>query len=231
MTDAANNGESKFLSDVPPEIAELLEWYATRAVRGDAAPKLTEFAAKFVGWLIEDHAVIPKLAVSAPEILALTLLHHQRNPANAGAWLNLGLALRRMGLCQAQVHDAEEQGQRLFRRALESFERSLQSEPENNGKNIRAWIGQALTYHQMGLYGDEVRCCLQALDADRSDPSLWMFYAFALGAAGKEAKALSVIDDAYEAYVSAGEPEGLRYLFADLERGSSPIEVLRNRAL
>jgi tetratricopeptide (TPR) repeat protein len=104
-------------------------------------------------------------------------------------------------------------------------------EPENNGKNIRAWIGQALTYHQMGLYENEVTSCLQALDADRSDPSLWLFYAFALGAAGREAKALSVVEDAYKAYVEAGEPEGLRYLFADIGRGKSPIEVLRNRVL
>jgi hypothetical protein len=58
-----------------------------------------------------------------------------------------------------------------------------------------------------------------------------LFYAFALGAAGREAKALSVIDDAYKAYVRAGEPEGLRYLFADIVPGSPSIEVLRKRVL
>src|SRR5438445_9889491 len=136
-----------------------------------------------------------------------------------------------MAALQAQVHQREDQSQRLLHRALETFERSLQFEPENNGKNIRAWIGQALTYHQMGTYEDEVRCCLQALDADRSDPSLWLFYAFALNAAGREAKALSVIEDAYQAYVKAGEPEGLRYLFADIVPGSPSVEVFRKQVL
>lgn len=230
MTSTASSAENRFLADVPPEIREVLDWHAKGAARGDAGAKLTEFASKFLGALIEDHAVIPTAGVSAPELLALTLLHHQRNPGNAGAWLNLALALRRMALYQAQVHSAEERNQRLLHRALESFERSLQLEPENNGKNIRAWIGQALTYHQLGLHEDEVRCCLHALDADRSDPSLWLFYAFALGAAGREKEAHSVIDDAYKAYVEAGEPEGLRYLFADVKGGSS-IEVLRKRVL
>lgn len=230
MTSATSNGDSKFLADVPREIREVLDWYAAGAARGDAGAKLTGFASKFLGALVEDHAVIPTAAVSAPELLALTVLHHQRNPENAGAWLNLGLALRRMALYQAEVHGPEEQNPRLLHRALESFERSLCLEPENNGKNIRAWIGQALTYHQLGLHEDEVRCCLQALDADRSDPNLWLFYAFALGAAGREDKALSVIEDAYKAYVEAGEPEGLRHLFADV-RGGSSIEVLRKRVL
>jgi len=231
VTNAASNGDSKFLADVPPEIQEILDWYAKGAARGDAEPKLTDFAAKFLSWLIEDHALIPTLPVSAPALLALTLLHHLRNPANAGAWLNLGLALRRMAALQAQVYHREDQSQRLLHHALESFARSLQFEPENDGKNIRAWISQALTYHQMGMYEDEVRCCLQALDADRSDPSLWLFYAYALGAAGREAKALSVVEDAYNAYLRAGRPEGLQYLFADIDKGRPPIEVLRNRRL
>ncbi len=219
MTNAPSDGESKFLANVPPEIREILEWYAARAVQGNPAPKLTEFASKFLGAMNEDHAIIPALAVSPPELLALTLLHHQRSPGNAGAWLNLGLALRRMALYQ--VHDAEHENQRLLQRALETFERSLQLEPENTGKNIRAWIGQALTYHQMGLYEEEVRCCLKALEADRSDPSLWLFYSFALGAAGREEEAHSVIDDAYKAYLRAGEPEGLRHLFADIVPGAA----------
>jgi tetratricopeptide (TPR) repeat protein len=171
----------------------------------------------------------PQLAVSPAEVLALVLVHHQKNPENTAAWLNLGLALRRMSL--HRVDGTEEIKRQHLQYALESFDRSLQLEPDNTGKNIRAWIGQALTYHQMGLYEDEVRCCLQALDADRSDPSLWLFYAFALGSAGREAKALSVISDAYKVYVQAGEPEGLRYLFADIVPGSPSIEVLRKRVL
>jgi tetratricopeptide (TPR) repeat protein len=231
LNNTVNNREENFLADLPPEIQEILDWYTAGEARGNAGPKLTEFAAKFLSWLIADHAVIPTIAVSAPGLLALTLLHHQRNPGNAGAWLNLGLALRRMACLQAQLHHSEDKSERLFHRALESLGRSLQLEPENNGKNIRAWIGQALTYHQMGLYEDEVRSCLQALDADRSDAGLWLFYAFALGAAGRKAKALSVIDDAYKAYLRAGRPQGLQYLFADIDKGRSPVEVLRKRGL
>jgi tetratricopeptide (TPR) repeat protein len=227
VTNAARNGKSKFLADAPAEIAEVLNWHDARTERDDPTPDLTDFAEKFLGAMIEDHALIPALSVCAPEMLALTLLHHQRNPDNAGAWLNLGIALRRMALYR--VDDTAHVNHQRLENALESFRRSLQLDAENTGKNIRAWIGQALTYHQMGLYEDEVRCCLQALDADRSDPSLWLFYAFALGAAGRKAKALSVIDDAYRAYVDAGEPEALRHIFADVKQGSS-IDALRKRA-
>jgi tetratricopeptide (TPR) repeat protein len=229
VTNTATNGKSTFLADIPSEIRELLDWYEARKVRGSPGPKLTEFANRFLGGMIEDHAVIPPIAVLPAEVLALVLVHHQKSPENTAAWLNLGLALRRMALYQD--HDADHKNRRLLQRALESFDRSLQLEPDNTGKNIRACIGKALTYHQMGLFDDEVRCCLQALDADRSDPSLWLFYAFALNAAGREAKALSVIEDAYQAYVKAGEPEGLRYLFADIVPGSPSVEVFRKRVL
>ena len=229
MTNTASHEQSKFLSGVPSEVRELLDWYEAREVRGNPSPEMASFANRFLGWLIEDHAIIPPLSVSPPEVLGLVLLHHQKNPGNTAAWLNLGLALRRMALYQG--NDGDHHSQHLLQSALESFDRSLQLEPDNTGKNIRACIGKALTYHQMGLFEDEVRCCFQALDADRSDPSLWLFYAFALGAAGREAKALSVVEDAYNAYLRAGRPEGLQYLFADIERGSSAIEVLRKRVL
>ena len=229
MTNTASDEQSKFLTDVPSEVRELLDWYEAREVRGNPSPELASFANRFLGGLIEDHAIIPPLSVSPPEVLGLVLLHHQKNPGNTAAWLNLGLALRRMALSQG--NDGDHHSQHLLQSALESFDRSLQLEPDNTGKNIRACIGKALTYHQMGLFEDEVRCCLQALDADTSDPNLWLFYAFALGAAGREAKALSVVEDAYNAYLRAGRPEGLQYLFAEIDRGSSPIEVLRKRRL
>ena len=229
MINEASNGESKFLADVPSEIRELLDWYEARQVLGNPGHKLTEFANRFLCWLVEDHAVIPPMTASPAEVLGLVLFHHRKSPRNTAAWLNLGLALRRMALCQ--VHDTNHTIDRLLHNALESFDRSLQLEPDNKGKNIRACIGKALTYHQMGLFEDEVRCCSQALDADRSDPSLWLFYAFALNAAGREAKALSVIEDAYDAYVKAGEPEGLRHLFADIGPGRPSGEVFRKQVL
>jgi len=58
VTNAASNGNDKFLAEVPFEIRELLEWYEARAVRGSPGPKLTDFASKFLGGMIEDHAVI-----------------------------------------------------------------------------------------------------------------------------------------------------------------------------
>jgi hypothetical protein len=74
VTNAATNGKSKFLADVPSEIRELLDWYDVRAVPGSPGPKLTEFATKFLSGMVEDNAIIPPLAVSAPEVLALVLV-------------------------------------------------------------------------------------------------------------------------------------------------------------
>jgi tetratricopeptide (TPR) repeat protein len=229
VNNAASNGKSNFLADVPAVVCKLLDWYESREVRGNPSPELTDFANRFLCGMIEDHAIIPPLSVSPPEILGLVLLHHQKNPGNTAAWLNLGLALRRMALYQG--NDGDYHDQHLLQYALESFDRALELEPSNSGKNIRAYIGKGLTYHQMGLFEDELRCCLQALDIDRSDPSLWLFYAFALEAAGREAKALSVIQDAYNAYVKAGEPEGLRHIFTDIGQGRLSVEVFRKRVL
>ena len=116
-----------------------------------------------------------------------------------------------------RTQDSEQVNQRRLYCALEAFERSLQLEPDNNGKNIRAWTGEAFAYHQLGLYEDEIRCCSRALDAGRSDPWLWLFYAYALEAAGRKREALSIMDDAYEAYLMAGEPAELRDVFADVK--------------
>jgi hypothetical protein len=33
------------------------------------------------------------------------------------------------------------------------------------GKNIRAWTSESTAYNALGLYEDEVRCCLCALEA------------------------------------------------------------------
>ena len=214
MTSTAD-AESRFLVDAPAEIRDVVDWPEageTQRTRG----QMTEFAGKFLDAMHDDGAVIPETpGVSAAQMLALVLLHHRRNPENAGAWLNLGLALRRMALYRTQ--DSEQVNQRRLYCALEAFERSLQLEPDNNGKNIRAWTGEAFAYHQLGLYEDEMRCCSRALDAGRSDPWLWLFYAYALEAAGRKREALSIMDDAYEAYLMAGEPAELRDVFADVK--------------
>lgn len=215
MTSTADADSSRFLMDAPAEIRDVLDWDDAGQTQR-AVAQMTKFAGKFLGAVRDDGAVIPEtLAVSAPQMLALVLLHHRRNPENTGAWLNLGFALRRMALYRTR--DPEQVNRRRLHHALEAFERSLQLEPENNGKNMRAWTGEAFAYHQLGLYEDQVRCCSRALDAERSDPRLWMFYAFALRAAGRKGEALSIMDDAYEAYLMAGEPAELRDVFADVK--------------
>jgi tetratricopeptide (TPR) repeat protein len=214
VTNAANDGNNKFLADLPPEIREMLDWYAGRGARSNPRPKLTEFASKFLGGMNEDQAIIPTLGVSPAELLALTLLHHQKNPENPAAWLNLGIALRRMALRRPE--DSPAVNERRLRLALETFERSLHLDADNAPKNVRALSGEAMTYHQLGLFEDEVRCCEHALAIDSTDSHTWLLYVFALGAAGRREDALRAVEGACKAYVAAGEPEELRPLFEDV---------------
>ena len=137
VTDA----ESRFLENVPTEIGELLDWYHDEQSRAPASQVLLDFAGKFLGAMYEDGAVIPEtLSAPAPEILALILLQHQRSPQSTGAWLNLGFSLRRMALYRTQ--DSEHLYRQRLQSALQAFDRSLQLDPDNNGKNIRAWTGK-----------------------------------------------------------------------------------------
>jgi len=101
--------------------------------------------------------------------------------------------------------------------ALLAFDRALQLEPENKVKNIRVWTGMSFVYHMLGLYREELECCSRALEADRSDPKLWLLYGFALKSTGREDEALSTMNDAYDAYVRAGRPAELREAFADVQ--------------
>ena len=207
--------ESRFLSAVPTEIRDVLNWFTVEQARGVPFDELRDFAGRFLVAMHDDGALFPETPEeSAPRTFALVLLHHVTSPKSAGAWLNLGLALRRMALYRTQ--DPEHLNRRRLRLALEALDRSLQLDPDNAGKNIRAWTGQSFVYHALGLYEEEVGCCLRALEADRSDPKLWLLYGFALRSAGRKGEALSVMDDAYQAYVAAGEPEKLRSVFAGI---------------
>ena len=208
--------EDKLLDDVPAEVSEVLDWYGDGHPVHSPSLEMSEFARKFLGAMLDDGAVFPlSSAVSPAQTLALVLLHHQVSAQEPGAWLNLGIALRRMALYRTQ--DPEPVNRRRLQRGLEAFERCLRLDPGNKGKNVRAWTGKAFTYHQLGLRDDEVRCCTRALEADRSDPKLWLFYGFALRAAGKAEEASSVMDNAYDAYLMAGEPEELRDVFAGVQ--------------
>ena len=191
----------------------MLDWYHSECTSRRRTAKMRAFAGRFLSSLVDDQAIIP-IMTDPTKLLAMVLLHHREKPENAVAWLNLGFALRRMALYRVQ--DSNEVNQRRLQSALESFQRSQQLELENRPKNIRAWAGQALVYHQLGCFDDQVGCCLQALELDRSDPNLWLLYSFALEAAGNKQEALRVIDNAYQAYLMAGQPEELRHLFVDV---------------
>jgi tetratricopeptide (TPR) repeat protein len=212
----ATYAENQFLENMPGEIKEVLRWYADGHPRVPASEKAAEFAGRFLGGMYEDGAVLPtNLSTSAPEVLALALLQHRTSPLGAGAWLNLAFALRRAALYRA--NDPEEMNRARLESALQAFDRALQLDPDNKGKNIRAWTGMSFAYHMLAMYEKELECCVQALESDRSDPKLWLLYSFALKSAGREDEALSTMNDAYEAYLRAGKLDELREVFADVQ--------------
>lgn len=210
------DSENQFLENMPGEIKEVLHWYADGQSRIPASKTVAEFAGRFLGGMYEDGAVIPTdLPASAPEVLALTLLQHCTSPLSAGAWLNLGFALRRAALYR--TNDPEETNRARLQFALQAFDRALHLDLDNKGKNIRAWTGMSFAYHLLALYEKELECSARALESDRSDPSLWLLYSFALKSAGRADDALSSMNDAYDAYIRAGKPEELREVFADVK--------------
>lgn len=212
----ATDAENQFLQHMPGEIKEVLQWYADGHSKARARESMTEFAGRFLGGMYEDGAVVPtNLSASAAEVLALTLLQHRTSPLSAGAWVNLGFALRRAALHRA--NDPEEMNRARVCSAVQAFDRALQLDPDNNGKNIRVWTGMSLAYHMLACYEKELECCAQALESDRSDPKLWLLYSFALKSAGREEEALSCMNDAYDAYIRAGKPEELKEVFADVQ--------------
>jgi tetratricopeptide (TPR) repeat protein len=213
---SATDADNQFLEHMPGEIKEVLHWYADGQSRVPASESMTEFAGRFLGGMYEDGAVVPtNLSASAPELLALTILEHRASPLSTGAWLNLGFALRRVALYRPQ--DAQEINRPRLQSAVQAFDRALQIDPDNNGKNIRAWTGMSFACHMLAMYEKELECCAQALESDRSDPKLWLLYSFALKSAGREEEALSTMNDAYDAYIRAGKPDELREVFADVQ--------------
>jgi tetratricopeptide (TPR) repeat protein len=212
----AADAQNRFLENMPGEIIEVLQWHADARSKVSASQGMAEFAGLFLGGMYEDGALLPtNLAASAPEVLALALLQHRTSPLSAGAWLNLGFALRRVALCRA--NDAVEMNRARLQSAVQAFDRALQLDPNNNGKNMRAWTGMSFAYHMLAMYEKELECCAQALESDRSDPKLLLLYGFALKSAGREDEALSTMNDAYDAYIRAGRPEELREVFADVQ--------------
>jgi tetratricopeptide (TPR) repeat protein len=208
--------ENRFFEDMPSEIKEVLRWYADAQSRAMASQSIADFAGRFLEGMYEDGAVLPtNLSPSAPEVLALVLLQHRTSPRSTGAWLNLGFALRRVALYRTQ--DPEETNRARLQSAVQVFHRAIRLDPDNAGKNIRAWTGMSFAYHMLAMYEKELECCAKALESDKSDPKLWLKYSFALKSAGRDDKALSTMNDAYDAYIRAGRPEELREVFADVQ--------------
>jgi tetratricopeptide (TPR) repeat protein len=210
------DAENRFLENMPGEITEVLQWHADARSTVSASQSMAEFAGRFLGGMYEDGAVLPtNLSASAPEVLALALFQHRNSPLNAGAWLNLGFALRRAALYRA--NDPEEMNRVRLQYAVQAFDRALQLDPGNTGKNIQAWTGMSFAYHMLAMYDKELECCAQALASNRSEPKLWLLYGFALRSAGREEEALSTMNDAYNAYIRAGRPEELSEVFGDVQ--------------
>ena len=208
--------ENRFIEDMPGEIKEVLRWYADAQSRALASQSMADFAGRFLGGMHADGALLPtNLSASAHEVLALVLLQHRTSPRSTGAWLNLGFALRRVALYRTE--DPEETNRARLQSAIQVFDRAIQLDPDNTGKNIRAWTGMSFAYNMLAMYEQELECCAKALESDRSDPKLWLKYSFALKSAGRDDEALSTMNDAYDAYIRTGRPEELREVFADVQ--------------
>src|SRR5437868_1582736 len=109
---------------MPGEIKEVIHWNADGPSKVRGSESMIEFAGRFLGGMCEDGAVVPtNLSASAPEVLALTLLQHRTSPLSAGAWLNLGFALRRVALYRA--NDSEEMNRARLQSAAQAFDRAL----------------------------------------------------------------------------------------------------------
>src|SRR6516225_1131810 len=89
--------ESEFLRDAPSEIQAILAWFHEGAERARLSDQMEHFAGGFLAALYDDGALFP-MSKNAAWLLAMVLTQHQRNPTQPIAWLNLGLALRRMVL-------------------------------------------------------------------------------------------------------------------------------------
>lgn len=144
-------------------------------------------------------------------VLAHTLTQHLWRPGSAPAWLNLGLALRRIALYR--VNDPVSDNDHRLSLAIASLDRALATEPDLAVTVIRAWCGKALVFCQKKRFADAVDCARRALDADQSDPSLWLLSSSMLGLAKRQDEAEAAVERAYVAYLAAGEPPQLAHIF------------------
>jgi len=213
-----NQGDSKFLTDLPAEVDHLLKWFHAGAKAGECGSDLEAFTNTFLGALVQDQAIIPPMNVDPPKLLAWVLTHHVRNPQNCAAWLNLGFALRLIAKL-----DVEPRRHARLQQAVECFDRSISAAQSSASALIRAWVGKALAFGQLGQFEHAVQCSREALDLDSSDPNLWLLQSSLLSMADRKEQAVELIQQTYNAYLKTGEPEELRHLF-DTVTSAKPRE-------
>ena len=201
---------SELLADLPDELAALLDWFDTEADQATLAKDVRVYADELLTGLRSDQAIIPELDADAARTVALVLTHHIRNPEHCGAWLNLGFGLRRLA-----ISDSEAVKALRLERALACFDRALALSREHRPVAIRAWAGKALALRQLERFDDAVRSAREALNLDPSDPNLWLLCSYCLTFASRHDEATESVRGAYDAYVAAGRPEGLRHIFED----------------
>jgi tetratricopeptide (TPR) repeat protein len=201
---------SEFLADLPDELEALLDWFDTEPDQATLAKDVPAYADGLLTGLRSDQAIIPELQADAARTLALVLTHHVRNPGHCGAWLNLGFGLRRLA-----ISDSEAVKALRLERALACFDRAVALNRAHRPVAIRAWAGKALAFRQLERFDDAVRSAREALNLDPSDPNLWLLCSYCLTFAGKDDEATESVQGAFDAYVAAGRPEGLRHIFED----------------
>lgn len=201
---------SELLVDLPDELAALLNWFDTETGQATLTKDVRAYGEELLAGLRSDQAIIPELHADAARIVALVLTHHIRNPEHCGAWLNLGFGLRRVA-----ISDSEAVKVLRLERALACFDRALALSREHRPVAIRAWAGKALALRQLERFDAAVQSAREALNLDPSDPNLWLLCSYCLTFADRDDEATESVQGAYDAYVAAGRPEGLRNILED----------------
>jgi tetratricopeptide (TPR) repeat protein len=201
-----------FMKALPPEIEEIINW-SRETVKSPVTENMNKYAEGFLYAIGDDGALFPIVEGWPPaQLLAFVLTHHEMDADSPIAWMNLGLAYRRMALYG--VSDSPKINNLRLDLALESFARSLKIESHNPG----CWVGRGFVYAQKLDHHQAARCFRQALDLHSGNPIVWCHYATALKFCGRLEEGLAAMDSASECYAHLDEesastvPEEFRVL-------------------